>query len=275
VFKAQVLASEAGSPYNTYDSLLEIPNGRDPNQNAWLWLQLRVKLNFVDSKNPLAGRTVNQGGKWFARDFDGYLFPMLDWPDFLIARFQREFAKVAEKTWNWQFVLQTPKTYSELDYQSFGGIGYVVRPNLLCLFRMAVHGPSGPIDTSPGAGPLRNGLPHRTINIFNLSLGTKQVTRDPSLPPNPKLPATRNVAQMDGLSFRSDAADYDDSDLFNPAWWNKEHKVLSNTVGHEVGHALGQCHIMGLKGNAIYAFGGASQTIWRRTVSAPRTLPIH
>jgi hypothetical protein len=29
-------------------------------------------------------------------------------------------------------------------------------------------------------------------------------------------------------------------------------------VGHEVGHALGQCHIMGLKGNAQYAFGGAN-----------------
>lgn len=61
---------------------------------------------------------------------------------------------------------------------------------------------------------------------------------------------------MDGLSWRSDAINYDDSDLFWPAWWNKEHNVVSNTVGHEIGHALGQCHIMGLKGNSLYTFSG-------------------
>jgi len=51
MFKVKVTAGEAASPYNTYDSILEVPSGTDPNQNAWLTLQLRIKLNFADSKN--------------------------------------------------------------------------------------------------------------------------------------------------------------------------------------------------------------------------------
>jgi hypothetical protein len=61
-------------------------------------LQLRVRLNFVDSKNPLPGLTVFQGRRWYARDHNGYLFPLIDWPSHLIARFQREYAQRAQKT---------------------------------------------------------------------------------------------------------------------------------------------------------------------------------
>jgi hypothetical protein len=254
MFKAQIQAMATVSPYNAYDSVLEKPSGNNFTQNAWLTLQLRISLNFVDSKNPMLGLTVNQGGKFYAKDTDGYLFPLLDWPPFLIARFQREFTARAEKTWNRQFLLITPKNYAELDYESGE---WSVRPNVLCLFRMALIGPAGPIDTTPAAGPMRSGAPHRTINVVNLSLATKAVKLDPSLRPTAATPATRNVATVDGLSWRSNANNYDDSDLFKPAWWNKEHLVLSNTVGHEVGHALGQCHIMGLKGNAVYQFTGA------------------
>ena len=89
MLKARIQASEALAPYDRYDSILEIPNGNNPDQNAWLTLQLRVKLNFVDSRNPLPGFTVFQGGKWYARDTDGYLFPLLDWRPHLITRFQR------------------------------------------------------------------------------------------------------------------------------------------------------------------------------------------
>jgi hypothetical protein len=60
-------------------------------------------------------------------------------------------------------------------------------------------------------------------------------------------------------SFATVSRNYDDSDLFRPAWWNKEHNVVSNTIGHEIGHALGQCHIMGLKGNSLYTFSGAKR----------------
>ncbi|MEI9988271.1 MAG: hypothetical protein WDN69_37335 [Aliidongia sp.] len=69
---------------------------------------------------------------------------------------------------------------------------------------------------------------------------------------------------MDGLSSRSNALNYDDADLFRPAWWQRKHNVLSKHVGHEVGHALGQCHIMGLKGMAQYTFSGG------RTPTTPR-----
>jgi hypothetical protein len=257
MFKAQIKASEAVSPYNTYDSILEIPGGTDPNQNAWLTLQLRVKLNFADSKNPVPGLIVNQGGKFFAKDTDGYLFPLLDWPAHLIARFQREFVQVAERTWNWQFVLITPKGFSDLDFPSKVG-DLTIRPNVLCLFRLSLLGPAGPVDNTPAAGPLRSGAPHRTINIVNLSLSTRQVKLDPSVTPTATKPAIRNIPVVDGLAWRSNANNYDDSDLFNPTWENKEHKVLSNTVGHEIGHALGQCHIMGLKGIAAYTFTGAN-----------------
>jgi hypothetical protein len=67
----EIKSSDATAPYNTYDSVLEIPKGNDPSQNAWLTLQLRVKLNFVDSTNPVPGLTVNQGGKFYAKDTDG------------------------------------------------------------------------------------------------------------------------------------------------------------------------------------------------------------
>jgi hypothetical protein len=114
------------------------------------------------------------------------------------------------------------------------------------------------IDTSPAAGPMRAGAPHRTINVVNISYAAGTMSLAPGVTASAAHPATRAISQVDGLSFRSNALNYDDADLFRPAWWQKEHNVLSNTVGHEVGHALGQCHIMGLKGNAQYAFGGAN-----------------
>jgi hypothetical protein len=164
---------------------------------------------------------------------------------------------VAESTWNYQFILQTPKTYSGLDVSSNVGSGWIVRPNALCLFRLSVQNAAGPIDTSPAAGPLAMGAPHRTINVVNLSLGTKQVSLAPGIAPTPVKPQVRTVPKVEGLSFRSDDSDYDDRDLFAPAWRNVSNNVMSNTVGHEVGHALGQSHIMGLKGLAAFKIGGA------------------
>lgn len=257
MFKATAKAAEATSPYNTYDSILERPSGSDPSQNAWLTLQLRIKLKFADSKNTVPGLTVQDStGRWCAKDSDGYLFPLLDWPAHLIDRFQREFITAAERAWNWQFVLITPNNYSELDYPS-GNL--TIRPNVLCLFRMALIGSSGGLyDSSPAAGPLRQGAPHRTINVVNLSLATTQVSLAPGIPPAPpQKPATKLIPHVEGLSWRSNSDNYDDSDLFNPSFWNNDHSILSNTVGHEVGHALGQCHIMGLKGIAAYKLDGA------------------
>jgi hypothetical protein len=261
MLKRIVKAAEATAPYDAYDSTLEVPTGNDPNQNAWLTLQLRIKLKFADSKNKVPGLTVQDStGRWCAQDADGYLFPVLNWPAHLIERFQREFVKLAEKTWNWQFVLMTPGTYSDLDY-SVGN--FAIRPNVLCLFRLSLIGASGGLyDSSPAAGPLRTGQPHRVINVVNLSLSTTQVSLAPGITPTPSTPATKTITKVEGLTWRSNASNYDDSDLFNPSFWNNDHSILSNTVGHEIGHALGQCHIMGLKGIAAYKLGAAqSNTI--------------
>ncbi len=48
--KSIVKSSEASPPWDGFDSILEIPDGDDAKQNAWLTLQLRVKLNFSDSE---------------------------------------------------------------------------------------------------------------------------------------------------------------------------------------------------------------------------------
>jgi hypothetical protein len=250
----EVRATVAPSPYNTFDSLLETPTGNSPDQNVWLTLQLRVALKFADSKNPDPNRMVSMGGKWYVKDASGYLFPALDWPPHLILRFMREYRNRAEKTWNWQFVLITPKDCSDLDYETSE---WKVRPNVICLFRLAVSGPSGLLDSSPAAGPLRVGTPHQTITVYNLDYAVKSVNLAAGVTPTTSTPATRNIASMDGLQWRSDSLHYDDADVFRPGWWDPAHNVVSNTVGHEVGHSLGQCHIMGLKGNPLYNFTGA------------------
>src|SRR5262249_2345380 len=135
MFKAKVKAKEARAPFNTYDSELAVPSGRDLNQNAWLTLTLRVELNFVDSKHPPKGagngdkRVLGKDGNWYAKDSAGWLFPLLDWPAEFKDRFTKGFQKQAEKVWNWQFLLLTPTNYADLDVSNFDGAGWCVRPN--------------------------------------------------------------------------------------------------------------------------------------------------
>lgn len=260
MFKSIVKGSEASFPWKSFDSILETPNGDNPRQNAWLTLQLRVKLNFCDSKNPAAGRTVQSAGKWFARDLDGYLFPLLDWTPELTAKFMRGFVKRAEDTWNFQFLLVTPGDYSDLDYDANwrAAMPLKVRPNVLCLLRVAVIGPSGLLDNSPGAGPLRSGAPHRTINVFNLDKTTRTADLAPGVTPSATTPSRKNTSTFNDGSFRSDDSDYDDSDLYRSRVIDEANKVNHNTIGHEVGHALGQAHIRGLDGDATCAIGSAT-----------------
>jgi len=120
-----------------FDSKLEYPDGRDPSQNAWLTITIRYYLNFVDDYNEKAGITVEKDGKSFAMDSDKReLFPILKWDATSTARFRNDFQR-GENIWNYRFVLIAPRDFSALDYESFSGPGWVVRPNVICLFRVA------------------------------------------------------------------------------------------------------------------------------------------
>src|SRR5262249_37829935 len=126
MFKAEVKSFEASAPFNRYDSLLEVPSGNNPSQNAWLTLKLRVKLNFADKNNPVPDLTIQKDGKWYAQDWSldrksGWLFPLLTWGDAYKDMFRKQFQQHAEKVWNYQFVLITPRTYAELDVTNFDG----------------------------------------------------------------------------------------------------------------------------------------------------------
>ncbi len=260
VFRPIIKAADGSYPWNGFDSALEIPNGDNAKQNAWLTLQLRIKLNFCDSKNQTGGRMVQNGGRWYAKDVDDYLFPALDWTPDLIDKFMRGFVKRAQDTWNYQFLLTTPRDYDGLDYDADwrAATPLRVRPNVICLLRVAVIGPGGLLDNSPSAGPLRTGGPHRTINVFNLDKTTRSVNLAPGVPATATTPNRKSFSTFNDGSFRSDADDYDDSDLFRPRVVDAAHKVNHNTIGHEIGHALGQAHVRGLNGDDACAISAAT-----------------
>jgi len=232
--KPKVLAYEGGltAPYVGYESLLEIPDGKSPAQNAWLTITLRVKLNFVDSTNLVGGDLLTTvGGRLCAVDFSGYRFPILDWPVHFKKRFAEGYQKKAEKNWNWQFLLITPRTYDGLDYSSFEGSGWLVRPNVLCLFRLEL------VDDRARA--------HRTINVVNLDLRTRRV--ESTKPGKAPLDFDSDDPIIDN-SFRSSTSTYDDRDLFAPHVVDSRFRIFHDTIDHEVGHALGQPHIVQLLG---------------------------
>jgi len=180
-------------------STLEIPDGRSADQNAWLTLTLRYSLNFLDSKNR-AGVIFAAGSKFVAQDSDKppNRVPIVDWDAQSQFQFQRAFQR-GEKIWNWQFLLITPQDYDGLDYTSLAGSGFVVRPNVLCLFRLV-------------------------SNFANADLRINVVRLDPSI--------------TSEKAFRSSQTLYDHLDVWTP------------TLGHELGHALGQGHIKELLGDA-------------------------
>jgi len=258
--KKTVTGADASPPWDGFDSMLEVPDGGNSRQNAWLTLQLRVKLNFCDAKNPASDHLLQRDSKWYARDANDYLFPVLDWTPDLINSFMRGFVKRAENTWNSQYLLITPRDCDELDYSADArsACPLKVRPNVLCLFRLAVIGPSGLLDNTPAAGPLRSGGPHRTINVFNLDKTVRAVKLAANVTATADKPSQKTISTFNDGTFRSDDSDYDDSDLFRPRVVDARNKVNHNTIGHEIGHAIGQAHILGLNGDDTCAIGAAT-----------------
>ena len=214
-----------------FDSLLEKTDGRDMFQNAWLTIELKVELNFVDSTNPLPGRTVQWDSGWYAKDADQWMFPILDWNADSRNRFIRSFQEVSESFWNYRFLLLTPKNYTEFDFSDRSGI-WMVRPNVICLFRLRLVGNQG--TTAPTQTISGNVTPHRTINVFRLKSANGVIHRTTIPKTDTNKSFTKKIDDLGPFTFRSDEFNYDNFDRLSPG---------GHVFGHEIGHALGESHI--------------------------------
>jgi hypothetical protein len=122
-------------------SVLEIPDGRNCLQNAWLTITINYSLDFVDKKN-LSNYAYIKAGKAYAKDANEKEIPLRDWDSQSTVEFNRRFAK-AEEFWNYKFLLLTPADYSGLDFNGIGPLTpilYTTRPNVICLFRLKSGG---------------------------------------------------------------------------------------------------------------------------------------
>ena len=199
---------------------LETPSGKDPFQNAWLTLTLGYGLNFLDSRirgsaggdGPIIVQDKNLG--WCARDADDFLFPILDWGYESIAKFVKLFQQ-GEQIWNHKFLIKPPDDFDKLDYSSPALSGYVLRPNILCLFRMVSGAKNG--------------------EIFNVVRINPEIFEDPKFQvPNYKT----NKTKPGRNGFRSHSSLLTDRDVYTPV------------LGHELGHAINEDHILALEGDA-------------------------
>lgn len=139
--KHHVSVGRAGQKYNhtvqadIFNSTLEVPNGRNPNQNAWLTITINYTLRFADTKSQGAGIVFRDSDGYHAKDSDDKKIPIKDWDLKSQIDFNHRFLQ-AESIWNHKFLLVTPKTYDGLDFTSMGGNGWLCRPNVICLFRL-------------------------------------------------------------------------------------------------------------------------------------------
>ena len=120
-----------------FSSTLEIPNGSNALQNAWLTITINYELNFVDSRN-LSSKAVLRNRQAFIKDADNDEFPLRDWDQPSRSDFIRRFDK-GEDFWNYKFLLITPPDYDGFDFQCMSK-GLVCRPNVICLFRLKSGG---------------------------------------------------------------------------------------------------------------------------------------
>ena len=203
---------------------LEIPRGNNPFQNAWLTLTLSYDLRFLDSRVRNVKFTNNSSSSdvivehkdlgLCARDLDDFLFPILDWGYDSIKDFLKIFQQ-GEAIWNHKFLIVPPLSFDRLDYTSSAFPGYVMRPNILCLFRM----------TSGGTNA-------KTFNVVRIN---PSVFEDPKFEvPNYRTKKTKSASS----GFRSHAEMLTDDDLQRPV------------LGHELGHAINEDHILAMKGDA-------------------------
>ena len=108
-----------GSTRNNYESDLDPANPQAYVPVATLTLRLRVHLNFVSSHSKFLGPVIKVHGKLYAQDGNGWLFPIVDWNNRTIGKFQKRFLNHATHVWNRRFVATTHVT-------PLGGFGFVV-----------------------------------------------------------------------------------------------------------------------------------------------------
>jgi len=206
---------------------IEKPNGRDPFQNAWLTLTLGYRLHFIDStvNNGVIDSGDNKGqpiivqddemGGLCARDGGDYLYPILDWGYKEKATFAKLF-QMGERIWNYKFLIKPPNDWKELDYSSPALPGYSLRPNILCLFRMVA-----------GAK-----ISH-DINVVRIN---PTVYEDKNFRVSKY--KTREKRVVPQAAFQSGSTLLKDSDVYTPV------------LGHELGHMIGEEHILAMEGDA-------------------------
>src|SRR5438067_8930477 len=103
-----VKAGAAKDPFDGYDSALVAPSDGDPVENASLILELKIRLNFVDIANMNERIVLLSNGNWYARDADGWLFPIVNWTQALRQQYSALYRQRAEQFWSEKFVLFTP-----------------------------------------------------------------------------------------------------------------------------------------------------------------------
>jgi len=142
-----------------------------------------------------------------------FLFPILDWGYDSIKDFVKHFEQ-GEGIWNHKFLIVPPANFNKIDYTSSAFPGYVMRPNILCLFRM-----------------ISGGANAKTFNVVRIN---PTVFEDPKFEV-PNYRSTKTKVASSG--FRSHEELLTDSDWQRPV------------LGHELGHAINEEHILAMKGD--------------------------
>jgi hypothetical protein len=223
-------AKKAKFGHGMFDSRLDLTRV-DKVTNAKLILELKVNLVFVDPTHTHhSSKVIKRHGKSYAIDGNHRLFEIVDWTSQDIEDKKDEFKFHGELFWSWNFWLQHVKRdYTGLD-KSTDDMG-AIRPAVDCELSIDF--------TDKGA--------HTKIFVFNLKPDATAYLDGKG--------HEHAITKKDSLTWRSDSKDYDSLDWQGAdvhLWLKKTSEFVDvhhDTIGHELGHAINQEHILDLKYN--------------------------